>query len=60
MFSFLVNAEGGLTSAGYVACIGAGILLFLLAIFFAGKSSEKNRMSTKQLIFCAASMALAL
>ncbi len=59
MFSFLVNAEGGLTAAGYAACVAAGIMLFLLAIYFAGKSSEKNRMSTKQLIFCAASMALA-
>ena len=59
MFSFLVNAEGGLTAAGYAACVAAGIMLFLLAIYFAGKSSEKNQMSTKQLIFCAASMALA-
>ena len=59
MFSFLVNAEGGLTAAGYVVCIVAGIALFLLAIFFAGKSSEKSRMTTKQLIFCAVCMALA-
>lgn len=59
MFSFLVNAEGGLTAAGYAVCIVAGIALFLLAIFFAGKSSEKNRMTTKQLIFCAVCMALA-
>lgn len=59
MFSFLVNAEGSLTTAGYVVCIVAGIALFLLAIFFAGKSSEKSRMTTKQLIFCAASVALA-
>lgn len=59
MFSFLVNAEGGLTAAGYALCVAAGIILFLLAIYFAGKSSKKNRMSTKQLIFCAASIALA-
>lgn len=59
MFLLLVNAEGGLTAAGYVVCVAAGIVLFLLAIYFAGKSSEKKRMSTKQLIFCAASMALA-
>ena len=31
MFSFLVNAEGGLTAAGYAACVAAGIMLFLLA-----------------------------
>lgn len=59
MFSFLVNAEGGLTVAGYAVCVAAGIALFALAIYFAGKNSEKSRMSTKQLIFCAASIALA-
>lgn len=59
MFQFLVNAEGGLTTAGYAVCVATGLLLFLLAIFFAGKNSEKSRMSTKQLIFCAVSMALA-
>ena len=59
MFSFLVNAEGGLTMAGYAVCVAAGIALFLLAIYFAGKYSGKHRMTTKQLTFCAASMALA-
>ena len=59
MFSFLVNAEGGLTAAGYAVCVAAGIALFALAIYFVGKNSEKSRMSTKQLIFCAASIALA-
>ena len=37
MFNFMVNAEGGLTAAGYAVCILAGIVLFGLAIFFAGK-----------------------
>lgn len=59
MFSFLVNAEGGLTAAGYAVCVAAGIALFALAIYFAGENLEKSRMSTKQLIFCAASIALA-
>lgn len=59
MFQFLVTAEGGLTAAGYAACIVAGIVLFLLALIFAGKGSEKNRVSTKQLVFCAMAMALA-
>ena len=59
MFQFLVNAEGGLTGAGYAVCIVAGILLFLLAIVFAGKGSEKNKMTTKQLGFCAMAIALA-
>lgn len=59
MFSFLVTAEGGLTQTGYLFFIGAGIVLFLLGIFFAGKHSEKSKMSTKQLVFCAMAIALA-
>lgn len=59
MFQLLVNAEGGLTTAGYAASIIAGIVLFLLALVFAGKNSEKQKMSTKQLAFCAMAMALA-
>ena len=59
MFHFLVNAEGGLTTAGYAVSIIAGVLLFVLALVFAGKTSEKKKMSTKQLVFCAMAMALA-
>lgn len=59
MFQFIVTPDGGLTKVGYLACIAAGIALFMLAIFFAGKSSEKKKMSTKQLVFCGIAMALA-
>lgn len=59
MFQFLVNAEGVLTTVGYVVCIIAGILLFIVAAIFAGKNSQKNKMSTKQLVFCAMAIALA-
>ena len=59
MFQFFVNAEGGLTGAGYAVCVAAGLVLFLLAIIFAGKGSEKNKMTTRQLVFCAMAMALA-
>lgn len=59
MFQFLVNAEGCLTTAGYAVCIVAGIILFLLALIFAGKNSENHKVSTKQLVFCAMSIALA-
>ena len=59
MFEFLVTAEGGLTGAGYIVCIVAGIVLFALALLFAGKSSEKRKISTKQLVFCGIAMALA-
>ncbi|GFH96669.1 thiamine transporter ThiT [Lachnospiraceae bacterium] len=59
MFSFFVTAEGGLTTAGYAVCITAGLILFLAALIFAGKESEKKGLSTKQLVFCAMAMALA-
>ena len=32
MFGFMVTADGGLTTAGYVITVIAGIILFLLAI----------------------------
>lgn len=58
MFDLLVNAEGGLTTAGYVVCAIAGIALFVLAILFAGRNSEKKKMGTRQLVFCAMAIAL--
>ena len=59
MFNFMVTSEGGLTTAGYAIAIIAGIVLFLAAIFFAGKNSEKKKLTTRQLVFCAVAMALA-
>lgn len=59
MFGSLVNGDGGLTSAGYAVCIFAGIILFVAALAFAKKGSEKKKMSTRQLVFCAMAMALA-
>ena len=59
MFGFLVNGDGGLMSAGYAVCIFAGIILFVAALAFAQKGSEKKKMSTRQLVFCAMAMALA-
>ena len=59
MFDLLVNADGGLTTAGYVVCVIAGIALFVLAILFAGRNSEKKKMGTRQLVFCAMAIALA-
>ena len=40
MFGFMVNADGGLTTAGYVITVIVGIILFFLAIYFAGKNSD--------------------
>ncbi len=59
MFSFMVNAEGGLTTAGYAVSIVIGIILFVVAIVLAGKSSQKKKMTTRQIVFCAAALALA-
>ena len=59
MLNFLDNAEGGLTTAGYAVSIIAGIVLFIAALFFAGKSAGKKKMSAKQLVFCAMAIALA-
>lgn len=59
MFDFLVNVEGGLTTAGYAVCVTVGIALFAVALFFAGKSSKKKRTSTRQLVYCAVAIALA-
>ena len=59
MFNLMVNADGGLTTAGYVITAVAGIILFLLAIYFAGKNSDKKKLTTRQLVFCAVAIALA-
>lgn len=59
MFEFLVNGEGELTAAGYGVCIAAAVVLFAAALIFAGRVSEKKRMGTKQLVFCAMALALA-
>ena len=58
MFNFMVTNEGGLTTAGYAIAIIAGIILFLAAICFAGKHSEKHKLTTRQLVFCAVAMAI--
>lgn len=50
MFGFMVPADGGLTTAGYVITVIAGIILFFLAIYFAGKNSDKKKLTTRQLV----------
>lgn len=40
-------------------CVAAGIILFVVALIFAGRISEKKKMGTRQLVFCAMAMALA-
>ena len=59
MFEMFVNAEGGLTTAGYAVTVVAGIVLFLAAWFLAGRPSAAKKMSAKQLVFCGVAIALA-
>ncbi len=59
MREFLVTADGGLTTAGYVLCVVVGIALVVAAAFLAGRNAGKKRMGTRQLVFCAMAMALA-
>ena len=59
MGNFLVNSEGYLTGAGYVAAVIAGILLLAVGVYFARRGKQGRRISTKQLAFCGLAMALA-
>lgn len=47
MFDFMVTADGGLTTAGYAITIIAGIVLFFLAIYLAGKKSERKKLTAR-------------
>ncbi|MDO4267666.1 MAG: energy-coupled thiamine transporter ThiT [Eubacteriales bacterium] len=53
----VVTPDGGLTALGYGLCVLAALLLFLVAGMVS--RSQKTRLSTKQLVFCGAAMALA-
>lgn len=59
MFQLLVNADGGLTTAGYAVSALAVILLAAAIIFFCSKNSSTRKMTTQQLVTCAVALALA-
>lgn len=61
MFQFLLTEDGGLTGAGYGVSIIVGILFLVAAAVVANKSTRKNgkRMAAKELVYCAAAIALA-
>lgn len=61
MFGFLVTEDGGLTGAGYGISIAVGILFLIAAAVVANKSAGKSgkRMAAKELVYCAAAIALA-
>ncbi|MFR5601499.1 MAG: energy-coupled thiamine transporter ThiT [Lachnospiraceae bacterium] len=52
----IVTPDGGLTALGYGLCGAAAILLFLSASV--AEKTARNRLSTKQLAYCAMAMAL--
>ena len=61
MFQFFVTEEGGLTGAGYGIFAAAGAVLLILAAILASKTKKKRgkTMMAKELVFCAAAIALA-
>lgn len=61
MFQFLLTEDGGLTGAGYGVSIIVGILFLVAAAVAANRSAKKDgkRMATKELVYCAAAIALA-
>lgn len=54
----IVTPDGGLTTFGYVLCGIAVVALILAAAFLSSKKSSRKKLSTKQLVFCAAAIAL--
>jgi len=54
----IVTPDGGLTVLGYALCALAAFILFAAAAVIYRKNSFHKKMSTKQIVFCAAAMAL--
>lgn len=54
----IVTPDDGLTTFGYVLCGIAVVALILAAAFLSSKKSSRKKLSTKQLVFCAAAIAL--
>ena len=54
-----VTSEGGLTGAGYALFIVIAVIALAAAAIFAGRVSKKEKMTAKQLAFCAMGIALA-
>lgn len=60
MFQMFVTEEGGLTGVGYGIFIVLGVLFLLAAAALAGKSrGAHKKMAAKELVYCAAAVALA-
>lgn len=59
MTKLLVTADGGLTSAGYGLSILAVLILVAAAAVLLHKNSTGRKLTTQQLVTCAAALALA-
>lgn len=57
--SLFVNAEGGLTTAGYAVSVAAVVILLIAAFVLLKKSGSASKMTTQQIVFCAVAIALA-
>lgn len=59
MIKSLVTADGGLTTAGYAVSVIVVLLLIAAVVFLCRKNSSNVKMTTQQLVTCAAALALA-
>lgn len=57
--SVLVNAEGGLTSLGYVCSVMAAIVFMAASFLLLKRKSSSKKMTTKQIVYCSVAIALA-
>lgn len=55
----LVTEDGGLTTLGYGISIAAMVVLLLVAALVYSRGKKSLKLTTKQLVFCAAAVALA-
>ncbi|MDY4693216.1 MAG: energy-coupled thiamine transporter ThiT [Blautia sp.] len=59
MMNLLVNADGGLTTVGYVVSVIAVVILIAIAAIFLSKNGGGRKLTTQQLVTCAAALGLA-
>mgnify|MGYP004646925541 CR=1 FL=1 len=59
MFDLLVNGDGGLTTAGYAVSGIVVVALVVLAVVIFARSGGGLKLTTQQLVTCAAALALA-
>lgn len=59
MLNIFVNADGGLTTAGYIASVVLIALFAAIVVFLCKKNSSTVKMTAQQLVTCAAALALA-